>query len=134
MTLKPIAVLTASALVISAGSAIGGQEDRRAAMKGIGAAAKAIRNGTDTVANAQKIIDYAKNIPVAFKAQEITGDSTALPSIWENYGDFTRKAGALEQAAMAVLVAANNGGDLGAATKAMFPTCGGCHKVYRVKK
>ena len=115
-------------------TAIAGQEDRRAAMKTIGKSAKAISQGTDAVANAQMIVDAAKMIPVVFETEEITGDSTALPLIWQQWDDFTAKGTDLETAAMAVLDAAQNGGDVGAAAKAMGATCGACHKDYRVKK
>ena len=130
---RNIAGVAGAAIMAMALSASAGQEERRAGMKAIGAAAKAAGKGQDAAANAQKIIDCAKAIPVLFEDQEITGDSEAKPIIWSQWDDFSAKAKDLEMAAMAVLVAANNGGDVGAAVKGMFPTCGGCHKVYRVK-
>jgi len=62
----------------------------------VGAAAKAIRGGTDVAANAQKIADIAAQIPVVFETNEITGDSEALPAIWENWDDFLVKGTGLE--------------------------------------
>jgi len=100
-------------------------------MKQIGGAAKAISGGADVAANAQKIVDLAGQVPMLFEANEITGDSTALPAIWENYDDFTAKAGNLQAAAQAVVDAANGGGDVASAAKAMGGTCGACHKSYK---
>ena len=72
-------------------------------------------------------------IPALFETNEITGDSKALPVIWEQYDDFTTKGAGLEQAALAVLAAANSGGDVAAAAKEMGATCGACHKVYKTR-
>lgn len=134
ITHSVLAGAAVAALTLSSLTAMAGQEDRRAGMKSIGKAAKAISQGGDVEANAQAIIDAAKAIPVLFQDQEITGDSTALPVIWETYDDFTEKGKALEMAAMAVLAAAQSGGDVGAAAKTMGGTCGACHKMYREKK
>lgn len=120
-------------MALGATSAYGNQEDRRAAMKAVGAAAKAISGGTDVVANANLIAEKAAQIPALFEANEITGDSTSLPLIWEQFDDFTAKGAALEQAALAVASAAESGGDVAAAAKAMGGTCGACHGMYRVK-
>jgi len=90
-----------------------------------------ISGGADVAANAQKIVDLAGQVPMLFEANEITGDSTALPAIWENYDDFTAKAGNLQAAAQAVVDAANGGGDVASAAKAMGGTCGACHKSYK---
>lgn len=132
---KSLAACAAIAAVALTGlAASAGQEDRRAGMKTIGKSAKAISQGGDAVALAQAIVDAAKQIPVVFKDEEITGDSTALPLIWTQFDDFTAKGMDLEMAAMAVLDAAQNGGDVAAAAKKMGATCGSCHKMYRVKK
>ena len=109
------------------------QADRRAAMKQIAGAAKAISQGTDPAANAELIAAKAKMIPALFEANEITGDSKSLPAIWTNFADFSAKGEGLVAAAMAVKAAAENGGDVGAAAKAMGGACGACHKSYKAK-
>lgn len=109
------------------------QADRRAAMKQIAGAAKAISQGTEVSANADLIAANAKMIPALFEANEVTGDSKALPAIWTNYADFTAKSEALIAAAMAVKAAADGGGDVGAAAKAMGGACGACHGPYKAK-
>jgi len=128
---RVITLISAAALSATAMVATAGQADRRAAMKEVGAAAKAIRGGTDVAANAQKIADIAAQIPVVFETNEITGDSEALPAIWENWDDFLVKGTGLETAALAIVTAANSGGDVAAAGKALGQACGACHKGYK---
>lgn len=126
-----ITLISAAALAATALVATATQADRRAAMKEVGAATKAIRGGTDVAANAQKIADIAAQIPIVFEANEVTGDSAALPAIWENWDDFKAKGAGLEQAALALAAAANDGGDVAAAGKALGGACGACHKSYK---
>ena len=128
---KFFAVVTAASLALTTSIALANQADRRAAMKEIGAASKAIRGGTDVAANAQKIAEIAVTVPALFETEEITGDSEALPAIWQNFDDFTAKAAGLEQAALAVVAAADSGGDIAAAGQALGGACGACHKSYK---
>lgn len=128
---RPITIISAITLCATALVATANQADRRAAMKQIGGAAKAISSGTDVAANAQLIVNLAGQTPVLFEANEITGDSKALPAIWEDYSDFTAKAADLAAAAQAVADAQAAGGDVAAAAKAMGGTCGACHKSYK---
>lgn len=126
-----LTLLTSAAIAATTMVATASQADRRAAMKEVGAAAKAIRGGTDVAANAQKIADIAGQVTVLFETNEITGDSGALPAIWENWDDFTAKANGLEQAALAIVAASNGNGDMAAAGKALGGACGACHKSYK---
>lgn len=126
-----LTLISATALAGTALVATANQADRRAAMKEVGAAAKAIRGGNDVAANAQKIADIAAQIPAVFELNEVTGDSAALPAIWANWDDFVSKGTGLQQAALAIVDAANNGGDVAAAGKALGASCGGCHKGYK---
>lgn len=128
-----IIVALVGSLSLTAGFSLAGQTDRREAMKAIGAAAKALSKGEDPVVHATVIAEKAGMIPALFETNEITGDSKALPVIWEQYDDFTAKGAGLEQAALAVLAAANGGGDVAAAAKEMGATCGACHKVYKTR-
>lgn len=125
-TLISAAVLAATAMVATAT-----EKDRRATMKEIGKTAKAISQGNDVAGNAQKMIDLSAKIPALFAANEISGDSGALPAIWTNMDDFNAKAAGLGKAAAGVLAAANGGGDVAAAAKAMGGACGACHKSYK---
>ncbi len=130
-------ILSAIAIALSVStfsvSVKANQTDRRAAMKQVAKAVKGMSKGTMEPAVAgQTIVDLAAQIPVLFMENEITGDSTAKPEIWVNYGDFVAKGSDLEAAAQALVDAANNGGDVAAAGKAMGATCSACHKLYKV--
>lgn len=129
-----VTAAAALAIVATTVAATGGEADRRAGMKAIAGAAKAISGGQNAAANAQLIIDAAAQIPAQFEANEVSSSSTASPAIWANFGDFTAKAGDLQTAAQAVLAAVNGGGDVAGAARAMGGACGACHQAYRIKK
>jgi len=112
-----LTLFSATALVATTIGATANQADRRAAMKEVGAAAKAIRGGGDVAGSAQKLADLAAQIPALFELNEITGDSEALPVIWTDWDGFKAK-----------------GVDLQNAGQALGATCGACHKAYRVAK
>jgi cytochrome c556 len=129
---KSVAVAAIAAIGMAGLSAQANQADRRALMKDVGGAAKGLRTGTMPPAEAgAKLAMLASQIPAVFEENEITGDSKALPAIWENFDDFTAKAKMLEDAANALVDAANNGGDVAAAGQAIGGTCGACHKAYQ---
>lgn len=84
----------------------------------------------DRAATAQAtLIDVATDIPTLFETQSQDPVSEALPSIWENFEDFSEKAQIMKQAALALNVSS-----LDALSKSMKPlgrSCGGCHRDYR---
>ena len=128
-----LSVATIAALGLGAIAVDANEADRRAAMKDIAGNAKGLREGSIPPAVAgQAIADLAATIPTLFMENEISGDSKAKPEIWANYDDFTAKATALEEAALALVTAANDGGDVAAAGKALGGACGSCHKSYKV--
>ncbi|MBI1773704.1 MAG: cytochrome c [Proteobacteria bacterium] len=115
---------------------------RKEAMKGNGAAAGALNrmvrgenpwNQQAAVTAATAINDTAKKIPALFPAGSGTGETNALPAIWEKNADFLAAAKKLEEASCNVLKAAQANDEAG--VKAAFPTvgqaCGGCHTPYR---
>ncbi len=128
-----VLILSAAALVGTSFVAVANEADRRAGMKQIAGAVKMISGGTNVAENAQALADAAAQIPAWFEANEISADSKARPEIWTNFDDFTAKANSLETAALAVLAAANDSGDVGAAAKAIGGACGACHKDYKLK-
>jgi cytochrome c556 len=122
--------------------------ERREAMKGNGAAMKAInetleKGGTaaDLAPHAAKINDTAMKVATLFPAGtdqpqgKDPGQTMAKPEIWQNPDDFAAKAKAFQDEA-AMFNTAVAGGDMGV-IKAEFEklggTCGGCHKAYRAK-
>lgn len=130
---KALLALSAAALVCSGVVAGANEADRRAAMKQLGGAAKAISGGQDVATNAALAADIAGRIPALFEANEISGDSKARPEIWTNFADFTAKADDLKAAAMAISAAASSGGDVSGAARALGGACGACHKAYKFK-
>lgn len=122
--------------------------NRREAMKGNGAAMKAISetlkaggSAADIAPQAVKINDTAMKVATLFPAGsdqpqgKDPGQTMAKPEIWQDPDDFAAKIKAFQEEA-AMFNTAVAGGDM-AAIKAEFEklgeTCGGCHKTYRAK-
>ena len=122
--------------------------ERREAMKGNGAAMKAINtaleNGgspSNLAPHADKINDTAAKLPTLFPAGsdqphgKDPGHTMAKPEIWQNPDDFAAKVKDF-QAEAAMFKTAVAGGDMGV-IKAEFEklggACGSCHKAFRAK-
>jgi cytochrome c556 len=90
-------------------------------------------NKDAAVTAATTIHSTAQKIPSLFPAGSNTGDTNALPAIWEKNADFVAAAKKLEDASAAVLAKAQAGDEAG--VKAAFPAvgqaCGGCHTPFR---
>ncbi|MBT3927451.1 MAG: cytochrome c [Rhodospirillaceae bacterium] len=87
-------------------------------------------------AHARAIADGAAMMPDIFPEGSGSGDTGALPSIWQDWPKFQAAAKALQTAA-ADLAAAASSGDIaavGAAAGAVGKACGGCHEPFRKKK
>lgn len=81
---------------------------------------------TDVAALAGMVIDGfipGSNVP----------GSRALPEIWENWEDFTRRMEEMQMAADSLVAAARSGGVAGSdsALRSLAQTCGNCHRTYR---
>jgi cytochrome c556 len=120
--------------------------DRKALMKslggGLGAMAPIARGeqpyDADKVATAlASLSETAGKLDVAalFPAGSGTGDTDALPAIWDNVADFTARMDKLKAdiAEVAASVPADQAG-VGAALGKLGANCGSCHEVYRAKK
>ncbi len=84
--------------------------------------------------NAGKIAVLATMIPDAFRQDTTAFDIStgSLPGIWANKDDFMTKAGALNDKAQALAVAAAQGeGAFGNAFGEMGAACKACHDDYR---
>lgn len=79
------------------------------------------------------LVEAAQRIETAY-AEPGAADpvSEAKPEIWTNWEDFLVKAGALEDAAMAIDVASVE--TIGAGMGPIGGTCRDCHTTYRVQK
>lgn len=77
----------------------------------------------------------AVRIPARFESAATDPKSEALPVIWDDFEDFTRRSEALAEVAAGV--AAEVGGeitsraDLGPVMRALGSACRDCHEVYR---
>lgn len=80
---------------------------------------------------AATIADHAAEVPALFEAPEDDPKSEAKPLIWQDYADFTDKAGALEAAAADAAGSIAAAEDLRPALAAIGETCKACHERYR---
>ena len=108
-----------------------GMEQISAATKVLGNMARGRADYDSDAAEAAKaaLVSHATDIPVLFKAQETDPKSDALPAIWEDYADFTEKAGALRVAAEQLDTSSADA--IGAGMRAVGATCKSCHGAYR---
>lgn len=87
-------------------------------------------------AHARAISDGAAMMTDIFPEGSGSGDTAALPTIWQDWPKFQAAAKALQTAA-ADLAAAAGSGDMaavGAAAGEVGKACGGCHEPFRKKK
>jgi cytochrome c556 len=85
--------------------------------------------------NADRLVALSGMIPDAFKAdtRKFNVETEALPLIWDQMDDFTKKAEALTAAAKALAMTAA-GGDQGMTIRAVADVgkaCGACHDKVR---
>ena len=122
--------------------------DRREAMKGNGAAMKAInevlKNGgaaADLEKHANQLNDTAMKIAALFPAGtdqphgKDPGQTMAKPEIWQNPNDFAAEVKKFQEES-AMFKTAVAGGDMGvisAEFEKLGGVCGDCHKQFRAK-
>ncbi len=140
-TLAALAIAVSAGLAAAAGAdAI---KDRRALMKANGDATKPIvamfKGAPFDLATMQKAlktyIDAAGKMPALFPPDSQTGDTNALPAIWDNKADVGARFEKLGKDATAALANVQDE----ASFKAIMPdfyknNCGGCHEKYRAKQ
>ena len=81
-------------------------------------------------AAALAMAEHAARVPALFKAPEDDPKSEALPAIWDDFADFTRKNDAMADAARAAS-GLETEADLRAALVVLGDACAACHKDYR---
>lgn len=113
---------------------------RMDAMSGIGAATKVLGdmakgttpfNQDAAQSAAAEIAALAKETPVLFKDPEEDAMSEALPAIWQNFDDFSKKAAAMESAAQSASQSITDLATLRAGLGQIGQTCKACHSDYR---
>lgn len=136
-----LAVLLSAGIAAAAGAdAI---KERRALMKANGEASKPlvpILKGTapfelTPVQKALKTyIKAADKMPALFPDDSKTGDTHALPALWENKADVDARFKKLGEDAKAALAAVKDEASFKAMMPDFFKNCGGCHEKYREKE
>jgi len=139
-------ITAALAVALSVGFALAAGSDaikeRRALMKANGEATKPLvpmMKGTAPfeLATVQKALktymDAAQKMPVLFPDDSKTGDTHALPAIWENKADFDARFKKLGEDAKAALDKVKDEASFKAIMPNFFKNCGGCHEKYRAK-
>jgi cytochrome c556 len=114
---------------------------RRALMKANGNATKTVVGmlkgapfDKDTVMAALKTYaDAAAKAPALFPDSSKTGDTNALPAIWENKPDLDARFKKLGDDAAAAMTAITDEASFKATMPGVLKNCGGCHEKYRAK-
>ena len=78
--------------------------------------------------------DAATKAPALFPDDSKTGDTNALPAIWENKADFEARFAKLDADAKAASAAIVDQASFKATIPGVLKNCGGCHEQYRAKK
>jgi len=117
---------------------------RQKVMSGVGANMGAIsdilKNGLPFTGHiedhAEALAETAKLIAPAFEHRVVDGPTDALPKIWDDWAGFEKAIADFKDAAKALEDAADKGdmAAIGAKTKALGKSCGGCHRTYRKDK
>jgi cytochrome c556 len=136
-------VLVVAAFAVGA-TAVVAQSDpiagRRAGMKAVG---EQNRIATEMIegkrpfnqADAKKVLatfnEHATKLKDMFPDTSKTGDTNALPSIWENRSDFDAKLAKFASDSKAAEGKVNNLDSFKTEMTEVRKNCGGCHQTYR---
>ena|SRR5579863_2534318 len=139
--------MAAFAIAVSAGLTLAADsnaiKERRALMKANGEATKPIvpmMKGAAPfdLATVQKALntylDAANKMPALFPPDSKTGDTNALPAIWDNMADVDARFDKLGKDATAALASIKDEASFKAIMPDIFKNCGGCHEKYRAKQ
>lgn len=139
------ALVLVSLLAIGVGTAVaqsGAIDQRKAQFKGMGGAA----GGIARIMRGEEAFDLAKvqtglktiqanakTLPTLFPDDSKTGDTKALPAIWDNKAKFTGYFTKLEADATAALAAIKDDASLKTEMPKVLANCGTCHNEFRAK-
>ena len=79
-------------------------------------------------------VDAAEKMPKLFPDDSKTGDTNALPAVWENRADLDARFKKLDEDAKAALAKIKDEASFKATMPDIFKNCGGCHEKYRAKQ
>jgi cytochrome c556 len=146
MKLTLCSICASTAIAVAAFTGIAGAQDspqavRASLMEDVGKSSKVVGDmmqgkvafdAAAAKAALEAISKDAAAFPNHFPEGSETGETDALPAIWQNKADFDAKAKKLSDDAAAAAVATDTGEDaFKAAAGAMFGNCKGCHELYR---
>jgi cytochrome c556 len=140
--------LVLAAAIAAAGiTAVAAQSDpiaaRKALMKGVGDQARIARDMIDgkTPFNAdaaKKVLatyeDAAAKMPALFPDSSKSGDTAALPAVWENKADFNAKFAKFGADSKAAAAQVKDLDSFKAQMSEVGKNCGGCHQTYRKRQ
>ncbi|HEY6994287.1 MAG TPA: cytochrome c [Xanthobacteraceae bacterium] len=78
-------------------------------------------------------VEAGEKAPALFPDSSKTGDTAALPPIWENKADFNARLAKLASQAKAAADATKDLDTFKAQISEVRKNCGGCHQTYRKK-
>jgi cytochrome c556 len=115
---------------------------RRALMKANGDATKIVvgmlKGAPFDLASVQAALksygDAAAKAPALFPQDSKSGDTNALPAIWDSKADFDARFAKLAQDVAAASAAISDAASFKAQMPAVLKNCGDCHELYRAKK
>ncbi len=139
--------IAAALVALSAGFALAATgadaiKERRALMKENGEATKPVvamlKGAPFDLAAVQKALktydNAAEKMPALFPPDSKTGDTHALPAIWEDTADFDARFKKLGADATAALADVKDEASFKAIMPNFYKNCGGCHEKYRAKE
>ena len=138
-------IVTGLFLAIGAGAVLADGDsikERRALMKADGQATKIVvgmlKGAPFDLAAVQAALktygDAAAKEPALFPDDSKTGDTNALPAIWDNKADFNARYAKFGEDAAAALVGITDEASFKAQMPGVLKNCGGCHELYKAKQ
>ncbi len=138
MVLAALGVVALAGTAMAQGNVIA---ERREGLKRMGAHMEAMKPVADSRGEVKALepriddmIAWFRTLPAGFPAGSGTGDTKALPAIWQDFPRFEQANTAL-LGQLATLKAAAAAGDAAAFATAYSATgpqfCGGCHRPFR---
>ena len=78
--------------------------------------------------------EAAEKVPTLFPDDSKSGDTDALPAVWDDKADFDARFAKLADDVKAASAAIVDAASFKAQMPALLKNCGGCHELYRAKK
>ena len=141
-TFTALAILAGAGVAFAAATGADAIKERREFMKIDGEVSKPIvpmlkGQAPFDLALVQKAlktyVNAASKSPTLFPPDSKTGDTNALPAIWDNMDDVKARFAKLGKDVDAALATVKDDASFKAVMPDFFKNCGGCHEKYRAK-